>query len=143
MAIKLDRETLEGLLKAGLKKVQAAGVTASIAKVIRRSPKLRRFVRGPLADFAEDITTLASMVKDYATGEYREVPQRTILTASFALLYLLDPIDLIPDFIPGLGLMDDAAVLTLVVKALQSDLQNYRGWSQKLKRGMRHLVARI
>ena len=143
MAIKLDRETIERTFKAGIAKMKGADIKASVAKVIRKSPTLRRFVRGPLADMAEDVTTLVSMVKDYTTGEYREVPERTILTAAFALLYLLDPIDLIPDFVPGLGLMDDAAVLTLVVKAIQSDLQNYRGWSQKLKRGVRHLVARI
>ena len=83
------------------------------------------------------------MVKDYASGKYREVPEKSILDATVALLYILNPLDLIPDLVPGLGLVDDAAVLTMVVKAIQSDVQNYRSWSQKFARRMRQLVARI
>ncbi len=139
MAVKLNRETLEGVYKAGMKKVRSA----DIGKVIRRSPTLRRFVRGPLADLAGDVTTLTAMVKDYASGKYREVPEKSILAATFALIYILNPFDLIPDLVPGLGLMDDAAVLTMVVKAIQSDVQNYRSWGQKFTRRMRQVVARI
>ncbi len=139
MAVNIDRETLDRVLKAGLKKVKSA----DIGKVIRRSPTLRRFVRGPLADLAGDVTTLSAMVKDYASGKYREVPEKSILAATVALLYILNPLDLIPDLVPGLGLVDDAAVLTMVVKAIQSDVQNYRSWSQKFARRMRQIVARI
>ena len=139
MAVNIDRETLDHVLKAGLKKVKSA----DIGKVIRRSPTLRRFVRGPLADLAGDVTTLSAMVKDYASGKYREVPEKSILAATVALLYILNPLDLIPDLVPGLGLVDDAAVLTMVVKAIQSDVQNYRSWSQKFARRMRQIVARI
>jgi len=139
MTVNIDRETLDRVLKAGLKKVKSA----DIGKVIRRSPTLRRFVRGPLADLAGDVTTLSAMVKDYASGKYREVPEKSILAATVALLYILNPLDLIPDLVPGLGLVDDAAVLTMVVKAIQSDVQNYRSWSQKFARRMRQLVARI
>jgi len=139
MPVKLDRETLESVLKAAMQKVRKA----DIAKVISRSPTLRRFVRGPLADLAGDVTTLTAMVKDYASGKYREVPEKTILAATVALLYILNPFDLIPDLVPGLGLVDDAAVLTMVVKAIQVDVQNYRSWSQKFARRMRQMVARI
>ncbi len=139
MTVNIDRETLDRVLKAGLKKVKSA----DIGKVIRRSPTLRRFVRGPLANLAGDVTTLTAMVKDYASGKYREVPEKSILAATVALLYILNPLDLIPDLMPGLGLIDDAAVLTMVVKAIQSDVQNYRSWAQKFTRRMRQMVARI
>jgi uncharacterized membrane protein YkvA (DUF1232 family) len=139
MPINIDRETIERIFTAGMKKVRKA----DIAKVINRSPTLRRFVRGPLADLAGDVTTLTAMVKDYASGKYREVPEKTILTATVALLYIINPLDLIPDLVPGLGLIDDAAVLTMVVKAIQSDLQNYRSWAQKFTRRMRQIAARI
>lgn len=139
MTVNIDRETLDRVLKAGLKKVKSA----DIDKVIRRSPTLRRFVRGPLADLAGDVTTLTAMVKDYASGKYREVPEKSILAATVALLYILNPLDLIPDLVPGLGLIDDAAVLTMVVKAIQSDVQNYRSWAQKFTRRMHQMVARI
>lgn len=139
MGVTLNRKAIEQAFQAALERAR----TIDLGKVIRRSPVLRRLVRGPLADLAEDVTTLIAMVRDYASGEYRDVPEKTILTATAALIYILNPFDLIPDLVPGLGLVDDAAVLTMVVKAIQSDVQNYRSWAQKLKRRARQLVARI
>ena len=116
---------------------------ADLLKIAQKMPALRRLIRGLLADLADDAMTLTAMVKDYAAGSYREVPQKSIFAAAAALLYILNPIDLIPDIVPGLGLMDDAAVLTMVVKAIQSDVHAYRGWTKKAKRRLRQLVARI
>lgn len=139
MAPKFDRETLEAALREGMAKVNPA----DLLKLAQRWPALRRLIRGPLADLTDDATTLVAMVKDYAAGDYREVPQKTILAAAAALLYILNPFDLIPDLVPGLGLMDDAAVLTMVVKAIQADVHNYRSWTHKAARRVRQLVARI
>ncbi len=143
MAINLDRETVERLLRDSISRLKKADVAKTVRGIVARSPALRRLLRGPLADLADDAMTLVAMIKDYVSGEYREVPQKSILAATAALIYILNPFDLIPDMIPGIGLMDDAAVLALVVKAIQSDVQNYRSWSQKLKRRARQMLARI
>jgi uncharacterized membrane protein YkvA (DUF1232 family) len=139
MPAKFDRETLEDALREGMAKVNPR----DLLKLAQRWPTLRRLIRGPLADLADDVTTLVAMVKDYAAGNYREVPQKTVLAAAAALFYILNPFDLIPDLVPALGLMDDAAVLTMVVKAIQSDIHNYRSWTHKTARRMRQIVARI
>lgn len=85
---------------------------------------------GPLAAFWDTIGTLISLVQDYTTGRYREVPWRTIAAIVAALAYVLCPIDMIPDFIPFAGLVDDAAVLTLLVSAIHFDLETYRQWKE-------------
>ncbi len=139
MPLKLDRETIERAFRDALAKVKPADILA----VAQRVPTLRRFIRGPLADLADDVTTLGAMIKDYTAGTYREVPQKSVLAASAALLYILNPFDLIPDLVPGLGLIDDTAVLAFVVKAIRSDVQNYRNWAQKFRRRLRQIVARI
>ena len=139
MAARLDRETVERILRDGVRRVK----TSDVGKAVRKSPALRRLIRGPLADLAEDLNTLVAMVKDYVSGDYRVLPQRTLLAAAFAILYVIDPLDLMPDFIPGIGLMDDAAVVAFVVKALQSDIHEYRTWTEKLVRRLRQAVATI
>jgi len=68
--------------------------------------------KGPLEKLFDDISMMFSMVKDYASGAYKEVPFGSIAAAAGSLLYVLSPIDLIPDFIPGIGLIDDASVVT-------------------------------
>ncbi|MDR9458483.1 MAG: DUF1232 domain-containing protein, partial [Salegentibacter sp.] len=45
-----------------------------------------------------------------------------------ALLYVLSPIDLIPDFLPFVGYLDDAAVFAALLKYVRLDLQKYRDW---------------
>jgi uncharacterized membrane protein YkvA (DUF1232 family) len=83
---------------------------------------------GPLGRFIEDVKLLFAMVKDYYNKEYREIPWYSIAAVVAALLYVLSPIDLIPDFIPIIGLVDDAAVIALCLKMVDSDLQIYKKW---------------
>jgi len=47
-----------------------------------------------------------------------------------ALLYLLSPVDLVLDFIPGVGLLDDVVVLALLLQSLAQDLAAFRAWEQ-------------
>ena len=86
---------------------------------------------GVFSTIVEDVTALFSLVKDYANGTYREVPWNTIVAAGAGLLYLVCPIDLIPDFIPVIGLVDDLAVLTFVLKSVHTDLQDYLQWKAR------------
>ena len=83
---------------------------------------------GVLRKYAEDICTFLSMTKDYVTGAYREVPFGTIAAIAGAIAYLVSPIDAIPDPLPIIGLLDDAAVLGLCLKMVQCDVEDYRAW---------------
>ena len=85
---------------------------------------------GPLAKFARNMKLLFSMVKDYVNGTYRGVSWVTIAAVVGSLLYIFSPIDLIPDFIPVLGLTDDAAVLALCLKKIAGDLAKYKTWKR-------------
>jgi uncharacterized membrane protein YkvA (DUF1232 family) len=65
------------------------------------------------------------MIRDYVTGNYRELPWWSVASVAAALGYFLAPIDLIPDFIPGIGYLDDAAVLALVWNGIREDIKKY------------------
>ncbi len=74
-----------------------------------------------------------SIVKDYINGNYKEIPIKTIISIVASLLYLISPIDLIPDFIPGVGLIDDVFVIGLVISVAKSDLDKYKDWKSNNK----------
>ena len=83
-----------------------------------------------LERFAKDLMLFMSLIKDYYQGNYRDIPYKTISAGVVGLLYTLNPIDIIPDFIPFIGHIDDALVLTFCLKLIEKDLQKYQTWKQ-------------
>ena len=74
------------------------------------------------------VPTLASMVIAYCKGEYKDVPMGSMIAIVSALLYFVSPVDIIPDSIPVLGYADDAAVIALCWKMVESDVDDYIAW---------------
>jgi uncharacterized membrane protein YkvA (DUF1232 family) len=71
------------------------------------------------------VTLLLEMLGDYFGGTYKEIPWTTIAATAFAVVYVVNPVDLIPDFIPFAGYVDDIAVVALAVAAVEADLKKY------------------
>jgi len=87
---------------------------------------------GVLRAVWEDFWTLWRFVRAWREREYRNVPWKSLIMAIAGLLYFLDPIDIIPDFIPVVGYLDDGVVLTFVAKAIHSDLERFREWEKTI-----------
>ena len=83
---------------------------------------------GMLKKYTELAKVMFGMLKDYRKGLYTNVPWFTIAAIAFGFLYILNPFDIIPDFIPGLGYIDDMAVFTFGLRFIESDLHNYLDW---------------
>ncbi|MGM8899089.1 MULTISPECIES: YkvA family protein [unclassified Psychrobacter] len=84
-----------------------------------------------LERYAKDLMLLMSLVKDYYQGNYRNIPYKTISAAVVGLLYVLNPIDIIPDFIPFIGQVDDALVIGFCLRLMEKDLNKYKAWKNE------------
>lgn len=102
-------------------------------ELLNRAVKQAQEVPG-LGPYLAYIPLLCSMVYDYVNKDYRAVPVGTIIGITAALLYLVSPVDLIPDFIPVVGQMDDAAVIAYVLKSVNNDLKEYQKWKTEQAR---------
>ena len=68
------------------------------------------------------------MCRAWKKKEYRVFPWRLALSLALALAYLLDPFDIIPDYIPFIGMIDDAAMFGLVVGAAKKEVDRFINW---------------
>ena len=105
---------------------------ADLEYLIHEEEKLQEKLKDSshLERFAKDLMLFMSLIKDYYKGNYRDIPYKTISAGVVGLLYTLNPIDIIPDFIPFIGHIDDALVLTFCLKLIEKDLQKYQTWKQ-------------
>lgn len=78
----------------------------------------------------EKLAVLGRLSGAYATGKYRTIPWKAVMTVLAAIIYFLNPIDLIPDFIPGVGLTDDFTVLLWVYNTLSSEIDKFLEWEK-------------
>ncbi|MFW5739454.1 MAG: YkvA family protein, partial [Myxococcota bacterium] len=64
-------------------------------------------------------------VDDVANGDYRDVRWRSVFVLAGAMLYALNPADVIPDALPLIGSIDDLLVIGLATRAARSQLEDY------------------
>jgi uncharacterized membrane protein YkvA (DUF1232 family) len=76
------------------------------------------------------LNELGRLLTAYARGRYTAVPTRSLLSVAAALVYFLNPLDLVPDALPALGLTDDFAILSWVYHNLSAELNSFRDWER-------------
>ena len=76
----------------------------------------------------EDFHRLIRLARAWAKREYTVIPWRSLVYVVAALLYFINPIDVIPDALVGLGFVDDAAVVAAVVRALRREIAAFDAW---------------
>jgi len=114
-------------VKEGAEKV----TDKDIEKVVNKSEEIKKkFTGRSLGRFIQDAQLLISVVKDYWSGKYRQVPYGTIAAIVFTLIYVFNPLDLVPDVLPIIGQVDDAAVMAACLILVEQDLHKYKDWEQ-------------
>ena len=109
----------------GVSQVQVEDVIKSESKtelIFKHVPKL--------GEYWEEVKWAYSMIKDYAKGDYKKVPWRTIAILVASIAYVLTPFDLVPDFIPIVGWSDDCFALAGALAFGKMDIDEYKAWKQ-------------
>ncbi len=105
-----------------------------INKIIDKVGKLElKFTnQSRLTTYIEDFRLLFSMLKDYYQGKYKAIPWHSIAAIGATLLYILNPFDALPDFIPFVGYIDDAAVFNISLNFVRKEIIKYKNWKNKV-----------
>jgi len=100
-----------------------------IKKLEKKKSKLRKILN--LAAFSnqkEKAKLLLELVLEYKKGNYKTIPWRSIAAITFTLLYIINPLDIVPDILPFVGFVDDISVFLALSKLVEKDLELYTEW---------------
>ncbi len=79
----------------------------------------------------DSVIALTRMLKAWIKGDYKNISARSIISVVAALIYFVNPLDFIPDFIPIFGKLDDIFVLGYLVKTLNKDIERFLVWERE------------
>jgi len=96
---------------------QATAIRRRVRTLGDAHPRMQRQI-----DFA------LTLVEEHYKGRCPQIPYYTIAALSVALLYFSDPVDVIPDWIPGVGTNDDAVVFELAFSMSRAGIERYCAW---------------
>ena len=85
--------------------------------------------------YLAEVPRMISLLKDYIQKDYTEAPKKSLIFIVAALLYLVNPKDIIPDKYLGVGLLDDAAVVAACIALTKDDLEAYDTWKDAKTQG--------
>lgn len=128
MAIRFDKDKAENFLNTSLQKaeefIRDEDKLESLLEQLEKKLKTVPVAGGALSY----IPALISLVRSFVKREYRKVPMATLLAIVATLLYWLAPMDVLMDIIPGIGFVDDAAVIAGALSMVKKDLNEYMMW---------------
>jgi uncharacterized membrane protein YkvA (DUF1232 family) len=90
--------------------------------------KLNVIPRGPFGDAWPYLLAMIRLGRAHQRNEYREISRPKLLMVIAALIYFVSPFDVIPDWLPVLGHIDDAFVVTLALKSVRTELDAFMAW---------------
>ena len=110
---------------------RAEGMTdKDIGETIGKEKKAEEMAKESsfLRQYWKDIKTSFALLKDWYMGNYKKIPFRMVASIAVAMLYLVSPLDVVPDWLPFGGLLDDALVLAAIFAMSRRDLDEYLVW---------------
>ena len=117
----VEKAYLEGIEE--IDKEDAQHVLAKEGKA-RKKAEVLLHQSGKLVQLGRQIMLLYDMLRDWWAGTF-PLPWKIVAAIVAALLYFINPFDIVPDFIPLIGYLDDALVVGICIKLIRSNLQDY------------------
>ena len=115
--------------RANLGAVRYARNTRSLYELIREALEKSGGLSGAnISAFREQLGVVTRLLKAYASGSYRALPWKTLIRIIAVLIYFVSPIDILPDFLPIVGLTDDIALMFWLFSGIKDDIEKFRQW---------------
>ena len=93
-------------------------------------PFLQKYVsKKGLLKVKDDLVCMKNYLFDISRGRYKDYNGKKLLLIVGVVIYVITPVDLLPDMIPT-GLIDDVSIVLWGLKQVADELKNYRTWKE-------------
>lgn len=100
-----------------------------IEKLNKNKRKLKKILSlKAFSDQKKKLKMFIEILRQYQKGNYREIPWRSITAISFTLIYIINPLDVVPDVLPVVGYIDDTTVFMALLSLAEKDLNQFEDW---------------
>lgn len=107
-------------------------LTKNPHKLLLLLTTFRKYIKkNGFKSMTSDMMLLGNYVRDIVEGRYKEYKRADLVLVVGAIIYVVTPMDILPDFILALGLVDDVAIVSWAVNQLGEELSRYRQWREK------------
>ncbi len=114
-----------------MKQARSTAAEMGEESIIRAAEGLLEEVTGvDLPDFISERLSRLQVLIDIARDERWDLPAADRGRVLSGLAYFTDPNDMIPDSIPGIGYLDDAIMVELIVRELRHDIEGYEDFCE-------------
>ena len=91
-------------------------------------PQLGKYLsKNGLSSAKDTLLLMKNYLFDISTGKYKDYDLKKLIVIVGAIIYVITPIDLLPDFIPP-GFIDDLSIVAWALKEASAELEKYKTW---------------
>lgn len=124
--VKIPKKIVKGRLKRIAKAIRSMrDIEIAEKKFEADAPKKISQMPSKFAKAKEAFLDIGAFLKDVCQGKYK-ASWFTLSLLAVAVVYVLSPVDLIPDAIPLVGWIDDATVIMWVYQALKDEFEKWK-----------------
>jgi uncharacterized membrane protein YkvA (DUF1232 family) len=120
----------EGIIRSLNAKAHTISYDNERLKNLIKESKKRLEGNKAFAELIEDVKVTIELIKYYINGEYTALSKRSLIVIIIGFLYLVNPLDIIPDFLIS-GFIDDAAVFAYLIKKIHHEIDVFKQWKLK------------
>jgi len=95
--------------------------------------KANHIERGTFKELWPYLLAMLRLVRAFCTGKYKKISWESLILIIVAVAYFASPLDLIPDFLPGIGYLDDAMIVRFVYRSVRTELERFMEWESGLE----------
>ena len=90
--------------------------------------KAKQADKSAFKDLWPYLLAMLRLIRAFCSGKYKRVPWENLISVIVAIAYFVSPLDLIPDFLPGVGYLDDAMIVRFVYRSVKAELDRFMEW---------------